>query len=515
MGRTERRGLLAVVLAAGLSAACSGSGGTDSEAEGGSCTLHSDCPERFTCSEDHTCEPLATFDGTAPHIVQDAPASYRNVYVGDTLRFTFDEPVRLSPGAVYASVEGGGKVSAEASLSEDQRTVRVRLPELVTPAWVEVRFDGVTDNAGNRWTGYGYRYQYPAWVRSEPERYEAGRRATQLSAAVDADGAAVIAWAEMNGTCDARLHARRFDGAAWQDLGGTLNVSPLPAAQAPSLASGGGKVAMAWQEGGCSGAEIHVAMLGPAGFTQLGSALTSGGSSSAEQPSLELDAQGRPVVAWFSSDLRIRAARWDGAAWVQLGESVSDAGRQAYSPSLAIAPDGKPCVAFHDQLTATGSHFVNVRCFDGSAWLPLGSVVDSEPTAAPYLTSRTLAFDASGAGVLAYAVGYDVRVAEQVGAEWRVFPTTWKRNMSASIALVAIDPLLGPMVGRCDDREVRAQYRGSSGWTELDPPIDVYGLAFVGSCALATGKSGPWMPWIEDDTDYGTLPRAERFNRVP
>jgi hypothetical protein len=145
------------------------------------------------------------------------------------------------------------------------------------------------------------------------------------------DGAPVVAWAD-NSAGDFEIYVRRWNGSTWVELGGS--------------ASGGG---------------------------------ISQNAGHSEEPSLAIDLDGQPVVAWSDRTTgrnEIYVLRWNGSAWVEKGAGSASGiglslnGGESLIPSLAIPPDGAAFVAW----SGTGGivqHIYGVR-WDGSAWMELG-----------------------------------------------------------------------------------------------------------------------------------------------
>jgi len=84
-------------------------------------------------------------------------------------------------------------------------------------------------------------------------------------------------------------------------------------------------------------------------------------------------------VAWSDTsagDAEIYLRRWDGTSWSDLGGSasgggISNNGGASLWPSLAVAPDGNPWVAWHDE--TPGAAEIYIKRWTGTAWEPVGS----------------------------------------------------------------------------------------------------------------------------------------------
>lgn len=102
--------------------------------------------------------------------------------------------------------------------------------------------------------------------------------------------------------------------------------------------------------------------------------------------SFQLDSAGNPLVAWVDSDAAgVHVERWNGTVWQALGNPLKgDAGDpNATDCVLQLDSADVPRVAWI-QPKADGRREVQVRLWDGSAWVPWG------PTIAPLLTQSSL-----------------------------------------------------------------------------------------------------------------------------
>ena len=114
----------------------------------------------------------------------------------------------------------------------------------------------------------------------------------------------------------------------------------------------------------------------------LGSASGGGISNTGDvfYPSLAIAPDGTPYVAWEddssgNSEIYIRA--WNGSSWVEVGAgSATDGGISnsiagSFGASLAIAPDGMPYVAWSDDSSGNGE--IYLRRWNGSSWEEVGA----------------------------------------------------------------------------------------------------------------------------------------------
>lgn len=97
----------------------------------------------------------------------------------------------------------------------------------------------------------------------------------------------------------------------------------------------------------------------------MGGSASGGGisdtSGSSWEPSLAIDPEGRPMVAWrdsSSGNEEIYLRRFDGVGWVELGTGsataggISNSGNQSFAPSLSVIQD-RACVSWYEADGAT------------------------------------------------------------------------------------------------------------------------------------------------------------------
>ncbi len=185
-------------------------------------------------------------------------------------------------------------------------------------AWVG--FDGNDDEIyAAFWDGAGW--SQPQRVSSDdadPAAYD-----TQPRLAVGSDGTAWLAWTSYEKFLDDEIYAARWDGSRWL-AEQQVSADDDSVDAYPSLAvAGDGSAWLAWQApvDGPAGPHyrIRAAQWAPAegwtGETMISSPAAS--DVDEEQPSLALDAQGRPNVVWLvdGGQRGVGRAVYDGGAW--------------------------------------------------------------------------------------------------------------------------------------------------------------------------------------------------------
>ncbi|NVJ01870.1 Ig-like domain-containing protein [Myxococcus sp. AM009] len=249
-------------------------------------------------------------DRTPPRVVSRVPEQgAQEVWVQSPIRAEFSEPVKRSTvttESVHLTV-GDVAVAQTVSLSEDGKTVTVvPVTAFTAPSTVALAFSGtVTDLAGNAAANLGEAWSWavPEFVPyptpmlvpldplSPPTAYVKlgpnGHPTVLTSRAVGRTG---------------DLFVSRWDGNAWEQLGGGLRTS-----------------------------------------SEEFSFLT---------PNLQILPDGNPIVAWSENlgaefNNYIHVARWNGTMWERLGgdEGIVPERPHAWDIALALTSDGRPVVA--------------------------------------------------------------------------------------------------------------------------------------------------------------------------
>jgi hypothetical protein len=190
----------------------------------------------------------------------------------------------------------------------------------------------------------------------------------------------------------------------------------------PSLAARGTEhLWLAWSEEGL----LHVRRRTGAGWERIAGPVPHE-RFQADDPILRLDAAGRPVLLWLSSNhvspRHLHVARWSGEGWVRLGEPFGDVSEpmlQRGAAALALDAEGRPTVAWVEERDAR-ARTLHVSRWNGDAWERLGREVASGARLSKDLP--VLAVDEQGAAWLAWAQETgktsSVRVARWNGKAW-------------------------------------------------------------------------------------------------
>jgi hypothetical protein len=208
------------------------------------------------------------------------------------------------------------------------------------------------------------------------------------SIAVAPDGTPYVAWCDGLYPWEYEIYVRRWNGSAWEEVGagsaggGGISES-VRRAESPAVAvAPSGTVYVAWLDYTDQWLEIYVRRWNGSSWEEVGTGSASGGGisntySSVKEPSIAVALDGTPYVAWEQDLWAIYVRRWNGSAWEEVGagsargDGISDNINNSRSPSVAIAPDGTPYVAWHDD--SDGDNEIYVRGWTGSAWEEVGT----------------------------------------------------------------------------------------------------------------------------------------------
>ncbi|TSC23288.1 hypothetical protein FOF48_29725 [Corallococcus sp. Z5C101001] len=153
------------------------------------------------------------------------------------------------------------------------------------------------------------------------------------------------------------------------------------------------------------------------------------GKTSAEDVVLKMDRNDQPVIAWTESDgvaKNIYVARWTGTTWVMLGGGLSGSsglGTDAANPSIAINSNNQPLVAW-DEATGNGmGRIIFTRQWTGSTWdtLPALPLVSSQEQ---YSQQPQITFDQEN-NIIIHALDSDPNNSTVRGFKFSPPNSTW------------------------------------------------------------------------------------------
>lgn len=186
-----------------------------------------------------------------------------------------------------------------------------------------------------------------SWVRgpafNDPRAY-----ARTPALALTRAGQPVVAWLQGDVTA-ARVLAARWDGQAWQALGGPLNRHPPGYVAATRLVlDGQDRPIAAWLEDHAGQDTLYAARWNGQHWQAMGGPLS---AAFASAPTLSTDPAGHAVLAWVQErggQGQVHAARWTGRYWQGLGVQNRDPRRDARSPSVTTDDAGRTTLAWRE-----------------------------------------------------------------------------------------------------------------------------------------------------------------------
>ncbi|MGC4114496.1 MAG: hypothetical protein QM765_07770 [Myxococcales bacterium] len=171
---------------------------------------------------------------------------------------------------------------------------------------------------------------------------EPNTHTNDVNLVVDGSGHPVVAWTEELHVKLSGLFVARWDGRAWQRLGSVPALGPDYYLK-PALAMGPDqRVWLAWAEHQMAGPVRVVRFDGKAWEDIGGKWLTNATGGAVLQASLLVDTSGQAWVAWTAEDPKTRfhvnLARWDGKAWERVPRPAVEA--EELDPKLAMGRAG-------------------------------------------------------------------------------------------------------------------------------------------------------------------------------
>jgi hypothetical protein len=267
-----------------------------------------------------------------------------------------------------------------------------------------------------------------------------------------------VAWGEFNGSEFHNVYVSSWDGTNWVALSGTLDNQIGSDASYPSIAFGSSGLFVAWQECAslapwetCADHNIIVKKWDSvnSSWLSVGTILDTVSANDATQPSLAIDTNGQPVMAFqeanpvsHSTDVIVK--RWDGVStWDSLGSVDVSPVQNASVPSVAIDNTNRPVVVWREKIGPTNvlNYNVYVKRWNGSSWDRLGATLN---TSSPrYSDSPSLKITSAGVPIVTFSElispnSFNIYVKQWNGAGWSLFGGA----LDTSLANNALHPAL-------------------------------------------------------------------------
>lgn len=395
-------------------------------------------------------------DRTAPTVVATTPSTgATNVVLRAPITVTFSEAIAktsLTSSSVMLKI-GGAAVATTVTVSSDGTTATIAINDLTSfalPAAVAVTLAAtITDLAGNALVPLT-----AAWSWTVPDFIGYGSIAGlgfslgQVNLAVTSGFRPIISYNDLyvspsGGTESNILHLQSSDGQSWTDLGW-----PGPGvykAAGPSLAlDTNDRPAVAWSGSLSSSgqSQIYVATQTATGWnTALTPTDSAANAGNATLPILRLDPNGLPVVGWMQQVIGIDGyediflTRWTGSQWTSSPGELGLSGITSFD--LVVDAQGNPSVGWHSSnMTGLDTFKVTTKQVGPS----MAATIDP-----------TLSLDGTSEPLIVATSGSTVVVDTLVGGTWQqMIPTSIPANGTATSFRLREGPDHNPAVGWID-----------------------------------------------------------------
>ncbi len=212
-----------------------------------------------------------------------------------------------------------------------------------------------SENTSNLKSIYVKRWNGSAWVQLGSTVLDVfqSTNADTPSVAVNSSNFPVVSWQEYDGN-SFNIYVKKWNGSAWVQLGSTfLDIFQSLDAYNPSVAlDPSGNPVVSWDEFDGASLNVYVKRWNGTAWVQLGSTfLDVNTDRNARNSSVKVNSSGNPIVSWSedngtSDDIHVKS--WNGSSWVQLGSTSLDVNTSlsAFYPSIGVDSNGNPTVAW-------------------------------------------------------------------------------------------------------------------------------------------------------------------------
>ena len=465
-------------------------------------------------------------DRTSPTVISRTPFPGGLGGTGTAIQAVFSESIlasSLTDASVVLKVAGTTVVRSLA-LSADGRTLTITpSAALPVPAEVGVTFGfsstAITDLARNALV-----YPTTAWTWTTSLWSPVGGPVQGLlkiaqpypNMTLGADGQPLESFAAQPSVTNSLtdLYVRRFDGANWQNVGGSLSGFNGAGVQSSVYCSAittdaSSNPVVIWQEltdasftnysyyaRRFNAATGNWDALGPDG----GKLPDFSYGACERSPAVLVDSSGRVVIA-YSAVSGLLVKRFDGTNWVGLGPDGGNLGRPDFQGfSMALGADGNPVLVGNEQ-----NGFAFVKRFNGSTWDNVGPHGGKLRSAGLRVSKPTLILDAFGNPLVSGVVGVpygdsvttqDVTVFRYSSADWQELgPRTAGYGVAfgyeAAIALDADgNPVLAYLGAVVNGYNLYVKRFINSSWQGVGSDSGAVGVIGAGWLSLRLGSTG-------------------------
>lgn len=405
--------------------------------------------------------------------------------------------------------------------------------------------DSPTANAG--WGEVGPNSASGEGISKDPN-HQAPTITGSPSVAIGPNGLPVVAWRHVyNG--QGEIYVRRWNGTTWAELGANSasagGISHNSGnSRYPSVAIGPDNMPIvAWEDSSAGNWEIYVRRWNGTTWAEMSiNSAQAGGISKnlgdSWSPSLAIGPDGRPAIAWSDNSAfyrQIFVRRWNGTTWAEVGlgsatSGISQTESESSSPSLAIDPDNRLVVAWHDNVS--GSYEVFVRRWNGTNWAEIGAGSASGMGISgqdEWSIDPSVAVGSDGKPIIAWwdanSGHFEIYVRRWSGSAWVEMGAgsasgegISQNGVWAQLPSLAIGPDDAPIVawdgGTLESNDIYVRRWNGSTWAEMDTGSATGGGISDDAgqseyASLAIGPDGvPVVAWRSLDNDnYATYVR--------
>jgi Bacterial Ig-like domain len=293
------------------------------------------------------------------------------------------------PNQTYVGTLTGASWTVDVSLNQDpsksSKEATVAFKD-ATPyvAWSEHTYSA--DGTITSGDVYVKQYNGTSWVLLGGSSLTISDPGLSLIATIGHSSAVIpdtphIAFVQKNNAGIEQLFVKRWNGVAWDLLGGSLNIDPANWAGVPVLAYVGTVPYVVWGEG--DGKDNYVKRWNGATWELVGGKLNS--LESSHHSWIAGDTQ-TVYVGWVEKDnsgvFQVYVARWNEimSTWFKLGGSLNvDTGHDAHHARVAVAADGTVYAAWGEK-DDSGVNQLYARRWDGTSWILQGGSLNVDST---------------------------------------------------------------------------------------------------------------------------------------
>ena len=316
-----------------------------------------------------------------------------------------------------------------------------------------------------------------------------------------------VAWQEDCGSLQYQIFVKHYNGSSWIQDGISLNLNTEEAAYAPSIAIYNGTPYVAFREYNAAGkTQIFLMHYNGSAWVQDGGTLNVNTSESGRYPKIAMF-NGTPYVTWYepsSTFDQVYVKHYNGSSWVQDGGSLNlNTSQDADYPCIAVY-NGTPYVGWSEYNGSDDQ--IYVKHYNGSAWVQDGGTLNVNTTV--YASNARIAIyngtpyvaweEAAAASRKIYVKHYNGSTWIQDGASLNVYAD--KDGDKPTIDFYNSTPYVSwsEDYGTFQDRIYVKYYNGSS-WLQVGGELNVNSEVPAYEPAIALLNSTPYVTWYEKD----------------